>query len=349
MSLRAVAMLGVASAFGREQPDCTSDISCKEVQASDLIFDCRFGGEGNTRGNVVLLHGFPEYATMYDDTMRALASQGYASMACDQRGYSPGASPADVESYNYDLLRDDVFNVAAAVGFNSFHLVGHDHGGILGWVVAASPEATGRVLSYASLSSPHPDALSKALVGTDIDQQQQCASQYFSMFVETDSASTHIGFWCNIFHLSPARPDCDQVQRGLYWYNGARAAGYMAIPPILSPWGMVGKGGACTAAAALRVSWGKGNGDSPKEGTPQSVAVGQIPVPSLFVCGSSDTSLLCNRPYAKASEDYCQAGFTYVEVDCGHGLLSCGKQDQTQKTIDSIVQHVKSASAALSV
>lgn len=86
----------------------------------------------------MLLHGFPEFANMYDDLMRALAGAGYTSVACDQRGYSAGASPTDVESYNYDILRDDVFNIAEAVGFQEFHLIGHDHGGALGWHATAS-------------------------------------------------------------------------------------------------------------------------------------------------------------------------------------------------------------------
>eukprot|EP00927_Polykrikos_kofoidii_P014868 TRINITY_DN16573_c0_g2_i1.p1 TRINITY_DN16573_c0_g2~~TRINITY_DN16573_c0_g2_i1.p1 ORF type:complete len:352 (+),score=62.52 TRINITY_DN16573_c0_g2_i1:69-1124(+) len=322
--------------------DCTNGITCKAVEASGFSFDCRFGGEGKTAGNVVLLHGFPEWASMFDDTMRTLASQGYASMACDQRGYSPGASPTTVESYHYDLLRDDVFAVAEAVGFKTFHLVGHDHGGALGWVVAGSHAAAGKVLSYSSLSTPHMDAFSKALYGPDVDEQQQCASQYFTMFVEKDSATSHFDFWCRMFKGGRIT-DCDQVQRKLYWYNGAMAAGYMASPPILSSLSMIGKG--CFKAAGLRAAWGSGNGDAKQNGIPQTTPVGEISVPSLFVCGSSDDALLCSRPYARASGNYTSAGYTYVEVDCGHGLLSCHEPSQTQMVIDSIVQHVKSASA----
>ena len=51
--------------------------------------------------------------------MRTLAAKGFHSVACNQRGYSPGAAPANVTDYDYNLLRDDVFAVAAAVNFTS--------------------------------------------------------------------------------------------------------------------------------------------------------------------------------------------------------------------------------------
>merc|ERR1712151_833760 len=101
------------------------------------------------------------------------------------------------------------------------------------------------------------------------------------MFVENKSATSHLGILCKAFEDDRVT-SCDQVQRGLYWYNGARAAGYMAIPPILRSASMLLKGGACTTAAAIRAAWGRGNGDSPDEGTPQAMQVGDIPVPTLF-------------------------------------------------------------------
>lgn len=110
---------------------------------------------------------------------------------------------------------------------------------------------------------------------------------------------------------------------------------------------LLSKVGACTAMAALRALWGPGNGDVPKEGTPQKVSTGEIGVPTLFVCGSSDGALLCNRDYSKATGDYCTAGYTYLEVDCGHDLLSCSKPAETQKVVDGILSHLASAAKVL--
>ena len=118
---------------------CTDGITCAKVAANGLIFDCRFGGPdvNNSVGNVMMLHGFPEWSDMYMPLMRTLAAKGYHSVACNQRGYSPGAAPSNVTAYDYNLLKDDVFAVAKAVNFTAegrkFHLVGHDHGGVLGY------------------------------------------------------------------------------------------------------------------------------------------------------------------------------------------------------------------------
>lgn len=286
-----------------------------------------------------MLHGFPEWADMYDGTMRALADSGYASVACDQRGYSPNA-PNDTASYHYDELRDDVFAVGSAVGFEQFHIVSHDHGGLIGWVVAGT--GSSRVLSLTSLSTPHVDALSSALIGPEADLQQQCASQYFTMFMENNSARSHNNFWCNFFETD--RMDCDTLQRGFYWYNGASDAGYMAIPPAFNASYMASQGGYCASSAAVRAAWGPGSGELPQDGQNQTKAVGMIHVPTLFVCGATDSSILCNRPYALSTETYCDAGYTYLEVDCGHDLLSCGQQTETDKVIAAIVAHIAESS-----
>lgn len=188
--MRACVVASLLAQSLADVPACEN--GCEQVQASDMIFDCRFAKPADSpKGSVVLLHGFPEWAVIYDEIMRNLAAAGYESVACDQRGYSPGASPVGPENYHYDMLRDDVFAVASAKGFERFHLVGHDHGGALGWHVSTSDVGKERVISYSSLSLPHLDAFSKGLNGDAPDVAQQAASQYVTMFLEHDSATSH--------------------------------------------------------------------------------------------------------------------------------------------------------------
>jgi pimeloyl-ACP methyl ester carboxylesterase len=88
---------------------------------------------------------------MYSKLMLTLASSGFFGVACNQRGYSPGASPPLEGSYSYSQLGADVWDVAEAVLNSSstkFHLVGHDHGAMLGWTVAASSLGKRRLLSF---------------------------------------------------------------------------------------------------------------------------------------------------------------------------------------------------------
>jgi pimeloyl-ACP methyl ester carboxylesterase len=98
-------------------------------------------------------------------------SQPIRAVACDLRGYSPKASPSVLEEYLYETLATDVFAIADAAGFNKFHLVGHDHGAGLGWLVA-SMDAGARVLSWSALSVPHVDAFSTVLFGPEEDEAQ---------------------------------------------------------------------------------------------------------------------------------------------------------------------------------
>ena len=155
---------------------CDNGIRCREVQANGLTFNCRFAGPTSVaKPGVLLLHGFPEWSSMYMDLMRALAAQGHPSVACDQRGYSPKASPATRGDYEYMNMVNDTWGIAAAAGLGeAFHLIGHDHGACLGWKVAGEGKrGSQRILSYTALSIPHIDAFSAGLVGPDADRAQQ--------------------------------------------------------------------------------------------------------------------------------------------------------------------------------
>ena len=127
------------------------------IQANGMTFRARVAGlEGDGPG-LILLHGFPETSAMWEPLIDAAASAGYRVVAFDQRGYSPGARPEGVESYVVPELVGDVLAVADAVGFERFHLVGHDWGCVVGWGVAIqNPD---RLYSWTGLSIPHPGTL----------------------------------------------------------------------------------------------------------------------------------------------------------------------------------------------
>lgn len=127
------------------------------IEANGMTFRARVTGLGSSGPGLVLLHGFPETSAMWAPLEAAAASAGYRVLSFDQRGYSPGARPAGVEHYQVPELVGDVLAVADAVGFDRFHLVGHDWGCVVGWGVAIQhPE---RLRSWTGLSVPHPGAL----------------------------------------------------------------------------------------------------------------------------------------------------------------------------------------------
>jgi len=126
---------------------------------------------------VILLHGFPQFADAWTNMMHTLAAAGFRALAFDQRGYSAGARPLEVDDYDLAHLTSDVLAFANQAVAPKFHLVGHDWGGFLAWkLVAEHPD---RVGSLCVLSTPHVDAFLEA-ARTDAEQQEK--SKYIQFF-----------------------------------------------------------------------------------------------------------------------------------------------------------------------
>ena len=62
--------------------------------------------------------------------------------------------------------------------------------------------------------------------------------------------------------------------------------------------------------ASLRTLFG---GDE-NPGFGQTHKVGNVTQPLLYVCGKQDTAILCDRPYALATEQYCEGNYTFLDV-----------------------------------
>jgi pimeloyl-ACP methyl ester carboxylesterase len=126
-----------------------------QIAANGYSFRARIAGfdNPNPKGDLLLLHGFPETSIMYEPLIAAASEAGYRVVAFDQRGYSPGARPEGRSSYGGEQLVADALAVADAVGFDRFHLVGHDWGAGVTYVAGAiAPE---RFHSLATLAVPH--------------------------------------------------------------------------------------------------------------------------------------------------------------------------------------------------
>jgi pimeloyl-ACP methyl ester carboxylesterase len=128
----------------------------EQFQRAELTFDVREGGPVDGEP-AVLLHGFPQDSTSWSAVEPALHQAGLHTFAPDQRGYSPGARPRGRRAYTTTELADDVLALLDEAGLASAHIVGHDWGGAVAWVLGGrNPE---RVRSLTVLSTPHPGAL----------------------------------------------------------------------------------------------------------------------------------------------------------------------------------------------
>jgi pimeloyl-ACP methyl ester carboxylesterase len=206
----------------------------------------------------LLLHGWPEFASSWTEVLLALGSAGYRAVAFDQRGYSTGARPAEVEQYAPDHLVADALAVADAQGARRFHLVGHDWGGMVAWALAsAHPE---RLLSLAVLATPHPVALQQASA-EDPDQYHRL--DYVRFFRRPDGAA----------------------ERSLLADHAARLrAAYLGRVPqhlVSENIRRLSEPGALTAT----LNWYRAVDDD------LTVPAGRIAVPTLYIWGSEDAAL----------------------------------------------------------
>lgn len=117
---------------------------------------------GPPDGNrVLLLHGFPEYWYGWRYQIPVLAGAGYRVVAPDLRGYGGSDRPPAVRDYSVGAVAADVGGLVDALGGRGATVVGHDWGGIVGWVAAARyPEA---VRQLVVLNAPHPAVARRAL------------------------------------------------------------------------------------------------------------------------------------------------------------------------------------------
>lgn len=82
------------------------------------------GGDGPP---VLLLHGFPQMRAMWRGVAPILA-RSFTVIAADLRGYGDSSKPDGMASYAFREMAADQAALMRELGFEQFHLVGHDRG-----------------------------------------------------------------------------------------------------------------------------------------------------------------------------------------------------------------------------
>lgn len=103
---------------------------------------------------LVLLHGFPEFWYGWREYIQFFAKAGFRVVAPDQRGYGETDKPEGVEAYRIDVLANDIFGLADALGYQKFCIAGHDWGASVAWWMATRNGS--RIERMAILNAPHP-------------------------------------------------------------------------------------------------------------------------------------------------------------------------------------------------
>jgi pimeloyl-ACP methyl ester carboxylesterase len=225
------------------------------LPARGLVFDALAAGPP-TGELVMLLHGFPQTSACWTLLLETLAAAGYRAVAPDQRGYSPTARPTMVAAYRMPELVADAAAIADRLGAGTFHVVGHDWGGVVAWRLAGQqPE---RVATLTAVSTPHPRAFARSLVaGT-----QALRSAYIPVFLLPRLPELLLG----AHRQWGLRRLLAQDGLGVEWVDTYARA--LAQPDALS-----------AALAWYRAA------------TPFSLGAPRVSVPTLYVWGSGDPAL----------------------------------------------------------
>jgi pimeloyl-ACP methyl ester carboxylesterase len=147
-----------------------------EINTRGFTFDVFEGGPSDGEP-VLLLHGFPQDHREFDLLTPRLHEAGLRTYALDQRGTSPGARPSAVADYRMSEIVADAVAVLDALGLESAHVVGHDWGAQVGWLLAAMHRE--RVRTLTAVSIPHPKAM---LLALRVKPSQQARMAYFRVF-----------------------------------------------------------------------------------------------------------------------------------------------------------------------
>jgi pimeloyl-ACP methyl ester carboxylesterase len=258
-------------------------IEVRKIQtAPGLVFDVSVAGNENAP-LVLLLHGFCVSRFFWDSQLPALADAGYFAVAPNQRGYAAEArpDPADFDNYGIEKLIGDALDIVAAVGYGErrFHLVGHDWGGSLSWIVAdRQPE---RLASLTMLSRPHPLSFARAMKE---DPEQPHRSRHHRELLDPGAGARLLAndtAWVR-----------DRLTR-----NGLPPAAIEKHLSVLgSPAGM---------EAAL--AWYRARGERP--------AVGPTKVPTLFIWGDKDDTV--GRMAAEGTAGFIEAPYQFAVLEGG--------------------------------
>jgi pimeloyl-ACP methyl ester carboxylesterase len=232
-----------------------------------------------------------------------LAAAGFRGAAPDQRGYSAGARPTEVESYATDLLTSDALALMDICGARRFHLVGHDWGGQLAWLIAAANPA--RVATLTMLSRPHPAAFARAMTE---DPEQTARSQHHKAFRQPDA-------------VDRLRQDNFKALRTILEREGVAAENLDAHFKTLS------EPGALEAA----VNWYRANNIA-------SATVPPVSVPTLYIWGTADGSV--GRRAAELTREFVTGQYRFVEIEgAGHFIVD----QLPGRIAELLIEHLRTA------
>jgi pimeloyl-ACP methyl ester carboxylesterase len=211
------------------------------LTANGLRFHVEDEGEGPP---VVLLHGFPDTSRLWRRQMAALAAAGHRAIAPDLRGRGRSERPPAVTDYALPTVVRDVTAIMDALGVERAHVVGHDWGAGVAWLMAAlAPERVDRLVPI-SVGCPGADGR------PDLEALQK---GWYRLLFALEGVAEDLftrDDWYLMRVLLASHPELDEVMRelsepgaltaALNWYRANLPIDRLlgprpALPPVQAP------------------------------------------------------------------------------------------------------------------
>jgi pimeloyl-ACP methyl ester carboxylesterase len=187
---------------------------------------------------VVLVHGWPDSGRLWRNQVPALVDAGFRVIVPDMRGFGDSDAPENVDAYALPNVVGDVLGLLDHLEIPRAHVVGHDWGAAVAWVLASL--APDRVDHLVALSVGHPSSFR----GAGIAQREK--SWYMLLFQFTGVAEQWLSGddWANT-RAWGKHPDTDAVlaelarpgrlTAGLNWYRANVPPESLVAPPLELP------------------------------------------------------------------------------------------------------------------
>jgi pimeloyl-ACP methyl ester carboxylesterase len=250
---------------------------------------------------VFLLHGFPEAWFGWEKQIEPLVNAGFRVIVPDQRGYNLSDKPIGVDQYQMKVLVDDILGLADKLGYEQFHLAGHDFGAMVGWSLAL--REPGRVKRLVIANVPHP-AVFKSYLRS---HPTQMLKSWYAFFFQIPGLSEKLVSTRDWKFMTSAMPD--------YFSEGE-------LNRYREAWRQPG-------AITGMINWYRATIGSSKSTRPSNT----IQPPTLIIWGKKDPHL--SHQMAPLSLEYCQDGKLVYFEDGTHWV----QHDKASEVSQLLIQH----------
>ncbi|MDX6475154.1 MAG: hypothetical protein QOH95_665 [Gaiellaceae bacterium] len=257
-----------------------------------ITLEVRDEGEG---APVVLLHGFPDSSHLWRNQVPALVAAGHRVIAPDLRGFGASDKPQEVGAYRITNSAADVVAILDVLELERAHVVGHDWGAGLAWVVAGLyPDRVDRLVA---MSVGHPN--------TQVPTVEQREKSWYMLWFQFEGLAEEVvprDDWKLLREWTRGNGDVDRY-----------------IEDLSRP-------GAMTAA----LNWYRANVPPQRELAPKR-AFPSIGSPTMGIWSSGDDYLL-EEPL-RSSGDHVTGGWRYERIDGASHWLQLDEPERVNELL----------------